>query len=387
MKHEFFKLKDYVIQNHKHNYCKTDLEYLENNSLVSNAITGQLENFKGFKLSLLSLSFLENSAIEKVWLYFDYANIVKFYDEYLNSDKFTFFYDEMTVRIQFFGRSKSNKLNSFFEIAITSSEDLCLAIKSTVDVYKDVLKLLEQKDIKFSTHSEHKLETNSINWAIGYDSHRRISYNEIPVKESNNIKDAFYPSITEKYNVTVNEFIDEYLKSDESVLLLTGKKGSGKTELIRQIIARSDKNAQITFNKEIIKDNSFYYDFFSSDYYNILIIEDADDILMKRESGNDIMDLFLNLSDGIVSNKEKKFIFTSNLPNLNSIDDALLRNGRCFATIEFKTLTEEQGKTIAEDLNIEYNNSIGCLADAFAIKNKFIGQQEKTKPKRGFGFV
>jgi CspA family cold shock protein len=53
----------------------------------------------------------------------------------------------------------------------------------------------------------------------------------------------------------------------------------------------------------------------------------------------------------------------------------------------FKTLTEEQGKTIAEDLNIEYNNSIECLADAFAIKNKFIGQQEKAKPKRGFGFV
>lgn len=387
MKHEFFKLKDYVIQNHKHNYCKTDLEYLENNPLISSAITGQLENFKGFKLSLLSLSFLENSAVEKVWLYFDYANIIKFYDEYLNSDKFTFFYDEMTRRIQFFGRSKSSKLNSFFEISITSSEDLCLAIKSTIDVYKDVLKLLEQKDIKFSTHTEHKLETNYINWAIGYDSQRRISYNEIPVKESNNIKDVFYPSITEKYNVTVNEFIDEYLKSDESVLLLTGKKGSGKTELIRQIIARSDKNAQITFNKEIIKDNSFYYDFFSSDYYNILIIEDADDILMKRESGNDIMDLFLNLSDGIVSNKEKKFIFTSNLPNLNSIDDALLRNGRCFATIEFKTLTEEQGKAIAKDLNIEYNNSIECLADAFAIKNKFIGQQEKAKPKRGFGFV
>ena len=387
MKHEFFKLKDYVIQNHKHNYCKTDLECFENNSLISSAITGQLENFKGFKLSLLSLSFLENSAVEKLWLYFDYVNIVKFYDEYLNSDKFTFFYDEMTRRIQFFGRSKSNKLNSFFEISITSSEDLCLTIKSTIDVYKDVLKLLEQKDIKFSTHSEHKLETNYINWAIGYDSQRRISYNEIPVKESNNIKDAFYPSITEKYNVTVNEFIDEYLKSDESVLLLTGKKGSGKTELIRQIIARSDKNAQITFNKEIIKDNSFYYDFFSSDYYNILIIEDADDILMKRESGNDIMDLFLNLSDGIVSNKEKKFIFTSNLPNLNSIDDALLRNGRCFATIEFKTLTEEHGKTIAEDLNIEYNSSIECLADAFAIKNKFIGQQEKAKPKRGFGFV
>ena len=101
----------------------------------------------------------------------------------------------------------------------------------------------------------------------------------------------------------------------------------------------------------------------------------ADDILMKRESGNDIMDLFLNLSDGIVSNKEKKFIFTSNLPNLNSIDDALLRNGRCFATIEFKTLTEEQGKTIAEDLNIEYNSSIECLADAFAIKNILLNSQ------------
>jgi hypothetical protein len=44
-------------------------------------------------------------------------------------------------------------------------------------------------------------------------------------------------------------------------------------------------------------------------------------------------------------------------------------------------------KEHTKDLNIEYNNSIECLADAFAIKNKFIGQQEKAKPKRGFGFV
>ena len=386
MKHEFFKLKDYVINNHKNNHSEFDLSKLEDDKFFQHSATGLLENFKYLQFNLINLFLINDSSIS-INLYFDYENIIKFYDEYLNSDKFIFTYEEITSRIYFFGKDKNKRLDSRYEISAQDNITFTVSIRSSIDTYKNVIDLIKSKNIKFSSHNEHKLERNYINWAVGYDGQRKIIYNELPVKESNNIKDTFYPSITEKYNVTVNEFIDEYLKSDESVLLLTGKKGSGKTELIRQIIARSDKNAQITFNKEIIRDNGFYYDFFSSDYYNILIIEDADDILMKRESGNDIMDLFLNLSDGIVSNKEKKFIFTSNLPNLNSIDDALLRNGRCFATIEFKTLTEEQGKTIAKDLNIEYNSSIECLADAFAIKNKFIGQQEKAKPKRGFGFV
>lgn len=383
MKHNFFKLKDYIIKNHKNNYSDFDLSKLEDNKFFQSAGTGLLENFKYLQENLINI-FLINDSTISVNLYFDYENIIKFYDEYLNSDKFIFSYDEMTSRIYFIGKDKNKRLDSRFEITMQDNITSTLSIKSSIDTYKNVIDLAQTKNIKFSSHSEHKLQANYINWAVGYDGQRKIMYNELRVKESNNIKDCFYPSITEKYNVTVDNFIDEYLKSDESVLLLTGRKGSGKTELIRQIISKSEKNAQITFNKEIIRDNGFYYDFFSSDYYDILIIEDADDILMKRESGNDIMDLFLNLSDGIISNKEKKFIFTSNLPNLNSIDEALLRNGRCFATIEFKTLTEKQAKDIANELDIEYTKDIQCLADAFAAKNKFIGKT--TKPK-SFGFL
>lgn len=383
MKHNFFKLKDYIIKNHKNNYSDFDLSKLEDDKFFQTAGTGLLEYSKYLQENLINL-FLINDSTISVKLYFDYENIIKFYDEYLNSDKFIFSYDEMTSRIYFIGKDKNKRLDSRFEITMQDNITSTLSIKSSIDTYKNVIDLAQTKNIKFSSHSEHKLQANYINWAVGYDGQRKIMYNELRVKESNNIKDCFYPSITEKYNVTVDNFIDEYLKSDESVLLLTGRKGSGKTELIRQIISKSEKNAQITFNKEIIRDNGFYYDFFSSDYYDILIIEDADDILMKRESGNDIMDLFLNLSDGIISNKEKKFIFTSNLPNLNSIDEALLRNGRCFATIEFKTLTEKQAKDIANELDIEYTKDIQCLADAFAAKNKFIGKT--TKPK-SFGFI
>lgn len=383
MKHNFFKLKDYIIKNHKNNYSDFDLSKLEDDKFFQTAGTGLLEYSKYLQENLINL-FLINDSTISVKLYFDYENIIKFYDEYLNSDKFIFSYDEMASRIYFIGKDKNKRLDSRFEITMQDNITSTLSIKSSIDTYKNVIDLAQTKNIKFSSHSEHKLQANYINWAVGYDGQRKIMYNELRVKESNNIKDCFYPSITEKYNVTVDNFIDEYLKSDESVLLLTGRKGSGKTELIRQIISKSEKNAQITFNKEIIRDNGFYYDFFSSDYNDILIIEDADDILMKRESGNDIMDLFLNLSDGIISNKEKKFIFTSNLPNLNSIDEALLRNGRCFATIEFKTLTEKQAKDIANELDIEYTKDIQCLADAFAAKNKFIGKT--TKPK-SFGFI
>ena len=47
---------------------------------------------------------------------------------------------------------------------------------------------------------------------------------------------------------------------------------------------------------------------------------------------------FLAVADGVVRAQGRKIIFTTNLPNIGDIDEALVRPGRCFATVRTRAL-------------------------------------------------
>jgi ATP-dependent 26S proteasome regulatory subunit len=48
-------------------------------------------------------------------------------------------------------------------------------------------------------------------------------------------------------------------------------------------------------------------------------------------------------ADGVVRAQRRKILFTTNLPNVHDVDEALLRPGRCFATMHARSLTREEG--------------------------------------------
>jgi hypothetical protein len=52
------------------------------------------------------------------------------------------------------------------------------------------------------------------------------------------------------------------------------------------------------------------------------------------------------IADGVVRAQNRKIIFTTNLPNIGSIDDALLRPGRCFAAIQLRPLVRTESETV-----------------------------------------
>ncbi len=54
--------------------------------------------------------------------------------------------------------------------------------------------------------------------------------------------------------------------------------------------------------------------------------------------GNLHLHRFLAVADGVVRAQGRKILFTTNLPNVSDIDDALLRPGRCFANVRFRAL-------------------------------------------------
>jgi hypothetical protein len=65
---------------------------------------------------------------------------------------------------------------------------------------------------------------------------------------------------------------------------------------------------------------------------------DSVDILTPRADGNDHLHRFLCVADGVVRAMGRKIVFTTNLPNIGDIDEALVRPGRCFSVLRTRNL-------------------------------------------------
>jgi hypothetical protein len=156
-----------------------------------------------------------------------------------------------------------------------------------------------------------------------------------PLKKYKPIMPEVYPFI----KPDVDTWIDRFIASDSNVLILNGPMGTGKSSLIAHIINRGKFSALTAFDEKVMKNDNLYTNFISWQQ-NLMVLEDADLLLLGRtDKDNDTMSKLLNVSEGIIDTHGKKIIFTANLGNTKDIDAALLRPGRCFDIVEFRELT------------------------------------------------
>ena len=224
-------------------------------------------------------------------------------------------------------------------------------IKLQVQVHGSVEKserIIRDLDSKFS-----RMES-TIHWVYG--SHGQTS--EVPLNFKP-AKNEFYPFLGDD----MERFFSNYMDSDEAVLILIGPPGTGKTTFIKNLLNFGKGDALVTFDPAIMSSDSLFARFIDEPDIDFLVMEDADAFLKSRTDGNQMMHKFLNVSDGLISTRGKKLIFSTNLPTVNEIDDALLRPGRCFKVIEFRALTREE----AEKLNSVMPVNIGSEGDSFSL--------------------
>lgn len=149
----------------------------------------------------------------------------------------------------------------------------------------------------------------------------------------------------------VKHFIACYLDARETVLVLQGPPGTGKTRLIRAILGEisrrrgGEAQALYTGDKKALECDQIFVKFITG-WDDAFVVEDADHLLKPRSEGNEHLHRFLTIADGVVRSQGRKIIFSTNLPNVGDLDDALVRPGRCFARVLVRQLAEPEAQAL-----------------------------------------
>ncbi len=207
-------------------------------------------------------------------------------------------------------------------------------------------------------------------------SARGVDYKHISEILDDHILPEAYPFISDLEN-----YIQNYINSDESIILLNGIPGSGKTRLIRHIIKQyinkykftkylDDMPVYYTTDEKVLQDDSIFISYIYSQK-GILVLEDIDWNLESRDKGNTFMYKLLGSSDGLIRSENKKIILSTNLSSISTIDKALIRDGRCFDIIKFRQLTKDEAILFLNKFHVDYalseNKNEYTLAELYKI--------------------
>jgi hypothetical protein len=204
-----------------------------------------------------------------------------------------------------------------------------------------------------------------------YLSGHGIDFATIEELANDVLRDGAYPEI----KGGVRSFVARYLDAPESVLVLQGPPGTGKTRLIRAILGemshRKGEPAQAIYTADVntlAADELFVRFLTGAD--DAFVVEDADHLLKPRADGNPHVHRFLTVADGVVRSQGRKIIFSTNLPNVGDLDDALIRPGRCFAHVFVRNLTSAEAQALAQEIAAGDADKLKLASDALAGERK-----------------
>lgn len=242
-------------------------------------------------------------------------------------------------------------------------DKLCSKILSLIKVEKDTPKSKEIDLIGYSQGDYYNITSE-------------IDSVDIDIEE--NYNNDFLP--------VYQDIVDFLNKRESGIIIARGKIGTGKTSLIRKLITDVPKHYIFITNgiAEHLGSPEFT-SFLLENKDSVFILEDCEQILRKRTDSNFFSSgiaNILNMSDGILSDIfNVKFICTFNA-NMDMIDEALLRKGRCFANYEFKELCAEKTQKLLHKQGFDIENPQPMtLAEIYNFDGK-----DYNKPKRKIGF-
>ena len=194
-----------------------------------------------------------------------------------------------------------------------------------------------------------------------------------------------------------DELMERFEKSTKGLVLFHGKPGTGKTYYIRHLLRSMAESNKVviymppnmvdrlvdpgfmTFLVKSVKNYS------ASGKFCVLLIEDAEPLLAKRQEGVRIQGVtnLLNMTDGLLNDMLNLQIICTFNVDLDKLDSALLRPGRLIARKEFKPLSELDANLLAQRLGINHHfKKPATLGQIYSkIKNQSILIHDVTPEK------
>jgi hypothetical protein len=222
----------------------------------------------------------------------------------------------------------------------------------------------------------------------------KTEYNEMiltphPIKNydldlSENYNDDFL-DVHEK----IKGWAEDFKSRNNKLVLLHGVPGSGKTNYIKYILNNIKSSKKIYIPPYLVNSmaDPAFFPVIKREKESILIIEDAEKILINREdsSDNSVISILLNLCDGIMADVLNfKIIATFNTDE-DKIDAALKRKGRMFLKYKFDSLSKEKTKHLFNKIyGAEPPKEHMTLAEIYNDENEFGAKKEE---KKSIGFL
>ncbi len=288
----------------------------------------------------------------------------------------------------------------------TNEKNIKFTLHSVMPAKKEIAKYGEAfKDRAWTEAPEDKISVSFAQWENGQAN----THDEL-------LKCPQWTEIAKNY--THQEELTSILELTEpwkmgKVIILHGKPGCGKTYFIRALMQAWRKlfNYFVIGDPEEFARNPSYYfelasrnkddDWESDDEGNplkkkdvpahsLFIIEDAADLVLKesRQTHYDKIGKLLNITDGLLGQGREDIIFITFNEDINDIDPAFLRPGRCIADLEISSFTMEQANAW---LKLKGSNqTVEGPATLAELYNTLLtgGTKKKvptSRPKFGFG--
>jgi hypothetical protein len=193
-----------------------------------------------------------------------------------------------------------------------------------------------------------------------------------------------------------NTLITKMNNTHKGIVIFHGDPGTGKTCYIRNLLCELSKSGKkriiilpnstinylldpdfTDFILELVEEMN-YDDEWGDDIISygeqsiLLVIEDAEPILMKRDDmvgGNQGTSNILNMTDGIMNDIFGFQVIATFNTDLKNIDPAVLRSKRLIARKTFNKLSVEESQALIDHLKIEHTaTQTLSVADIYALK-------------------
>ncbi len=248
------------------------------------------------------------------------------------------------------------------------------------DKHEDYANIIINKVLDFKTHVK---RTTKISLVI--TSKTGFKTKEIEIKK---------PSLTINLHYNddfkhIHELVKKSLKVNKKkgLFLFHGLPGTGKSTYLKYLIHQQHKKVIFLSPKMAGNlDSASFTEFLLDNENCILVIEDAEELIVSRENNhNSHLSFLLNMTDGILADSLGIQIIATFNTDIQNIDKALLRKGRLTAIYEFKALEIEKANALFQHLKIQNQEALSpmTLADIYNFKeDNFISH----RPRRNIGF-